>query len=96
MTEMTLDSTQRAEENLRVWWIPQLPMGNTFRVAVKDIEQALLIFQTLAWYDHFQLVNKIKGNYTHMGGLEVLEAGNWVEWADPETGKTINDIMNAD
>jgi len=75
--------------DLRVWWIPQVPM-QAFRVLVKDIEQAKLILNTLADYDLLQLRNNIKPDYANVGGLEVYvnDAGDgipdWEEWEDEE------------
>ncbi len=42
------------EGDLRVWWIPQVPM-KAFRQPVANVEQAILLLNTLAEYDNFQL-----------------------------------------
>ena len=67
--------------DLRIWWIPQVPM-NGFRVSVSNIREAKLILNTLALYDIFQLENNIKPDYCNVGGLEVYEDGEWLEWED--------------
>ena len=69
-------------EELRVWWIPQVPM-KAFEVKVKNLEQAKLILNTLADYDIFQYQNKIKGDYCNTGGLQCkIDMGYGLEWVD--------------
>lgn len=72
------------EKDLKVWWIPQVPM-KAFEVPVKSIEEASLLLDTLAAYDLFQFNNNIKPDYTNMGGLCIVENGEWVDWYDEET-----------
>ena len=85
--------------DLRVWWIPQIPM-KPFYIQVKNIAEAKLILNTLAEYDKFQHENGIKPDYSNVGGLEVYstemdgdEPMGWCEWVDDydcdihETGK---------
>ena len=81
--------------NFRVWWIPQIPM-KAFHVDVADLVQAKLLLETLADYDAFQFENNIKPDYCNMGGLEVFEDGEWVEWYDEETGDNIRDYMRSE
>ena len=76
---------------LRVWWIPQVP-GKPFHVPVADLAQAKLILDTLARYDLFQLEHRIKPDYANVGGLEVFEDGEWIEWEDEE-GRNIDAVM---
>lgn len=77
--------------DLRVWWIPQVPM-KPFHVDVADIAQARLLLRVLADYDAFQFENNIKPDYCNMGGLEVFEEGEWVEWYS-EDGRDIREYM---
>jgi len=87
--------------DLRVWWIPQVP-GKSFRIPVKSIDEAKLLLNTLADYDMFQFKNKIKGDYSNAGGLEVCEEiddspggttkHEWCEWYN-EDGDSIDDVM---
>jgi hypothetical protein len=81
------------EKQLRVWWIPQVPM-KAFRVDVKTIDEAKLLLDTLAKYDIFQFENKVKPDFANAGGLEMFEDGEWCEWYDDE-GNSIDDILNA-
>ena len=52
--------------DLRVWWIPQVPM-KAFHVPVADLAEAKLVIDTLAKYDLFQLENKIKPDFCNAG-----------------------------
>ena len=72
---------------LRVWWIPQVPM-NAFRIDVGTIQEASKIMTVLADYDAFQYNNNIKPDYSNVGGLEMLEGGEWTDWYidDDEVG----------
>ena len=65
--------------DLQVWWIPQVPM-KAFTVNVKNPDEAILILNTLAYYDIFQYENNVKGDYSNVGGLNVYEDGEWVTW----------------
>lgn len=78
------------EGDLKVWWIPQVP-GKAFEVPVKSPEEAILIMDTLAQYDIFQLENNIKPDYSNTGGLSVFEDADWSDWHHPETGEDIDE-----
>jgi hypothetical protein len=79
------------EGQLRVWWIPQLPM-DAFHVEVKTPLEARKILDTLARYDLFQLEHNVKPDFANAGGLQVFEDGEWTEWYDEETGDSIDEI----
>jgi hypothetical protein len=81
------------EGDLRVWWIPQVPM-QAFRVPVKNVDEAILILNTLADYDLFQFNNNIKPDYCNEGGLERFEEkdNDWFEYYDEE-GRDIDEII---
>lgn len=81
------------EGDLRVWWIPQVPM-KAFHVPVKSIDEAKLVLDTLTRYDLFQLENNIKPDFCNAGGLVVFEDGDWCDWYD-EDGNGIDDLMRA-
>lgn len=74
--------------NLKVWWIPQLPM-KAFEVEVPTLTEAVRLLDTLAKYDAFQFENNIKPDYSNAGGVVMLEDGEWIDWYNEETG--IND-----
>ncbi len=78
------------EGDLKVWWIPQVPM-KAFEVPVEDIKQAKLLLDTLAKYDLFQFHNKIKPDYCNTGGLSIYQDGDWCDWCDEE-GRNIDEI----
>jgi hypothetical protein len=79
---------------LRVWWIPQVP-GTPFYVPVATVADGVLIMNTLAYYDLFQLKHNIKPDYSNAGGLQMFDqnddteglSGSWVDWCDEETGE---------
>ncbi len=77
-------------EDARVWWIPQVPM-TPFYTPVKTLEEAVLVLDTLAKYDLFQLANNIKPDYSNTGGLEVMVNGEWEEWEN-EDGEDIDEL----
>jgi hypothetical protein len=73
---------------LKVWWIPQVPM-RSFEVEVPDARTGKLLLDVLADYDLFQFENNIKPDYCNTGGLSVLdermeETDCWIEWEDDE------------
>lgn len=96
--------SKKKELKLRVWWFPPfpgpmftVPINNPYGASVADIPegmltQAKLVLATLARYDLFHLENNIKGDYANVGGLEVWDDGEWVEWSN-EDGRWINEIM---
>ncbi len=71
---------------LKVWWVPQIPM-EAFEVEVPSIEEGARLLDTLAKYDLFQFENNVKPDYSNMGGIVMLEGGEWVDWYDEETGE---------
>ena len=91
-----LDRPETATEpqQLRVWWIPQVP-GKPFHVPVSSVAEGAFVINLLADYDQFQLDNRIKGDYANCGGLQVWEEDEWVEWEDPETGGDITEYEDA-
>lgn len=69
--------------DLQVWWIPQVPM-KAFTIPVDSIDEAMLVLQTLTYYDLFQFENRVKGDYANAGGLNVYEDEEWITWYDEE------------
>lgn len=74
---------------LRVWWVPQVPM-KPFYVKVESPEEGKKVLDILANYDLFQLENRIKPDYSNMGGLEEFTEDGWVEW-ESEEGDNIDE-----
>jgi len=70
----------------KVWWIPQVPMTQ-FKVDVASVAEGAKILQVLTDYDAFQLEHNIKPDYCNVGGLIVLEDGEWTDWYDEDTGE---------
>ena len=67
---------------LRVWWIPQVGIEETFYVPVSTVEEGKKTLDLLAAYDAFQLQNRVKPDYTNIGGLQMFdeEEGEWNDW----------------
>ncbi len=79
------------EGDLQVWWIPQVPM-KAFTVNIKNTDEAILILNTLDYYDRFQYENNIKPDYSNVGGLNIYEDGEWITWYNEE-GDDIDEII---
>jgi hypothetical protein len=75
---------------LRVWWIPQVPM-KSFHVEVSNVNEAKLLLKVLADYDIFQFENRIKPDYSNAGGLQTWDGEEWVDWYSAD-GKDIDEF----
>ena len=71
------------EGDLRVWWIPQIPM-KAFTVRVESLSQAKFLLRTLADYDKFQFENRVKPDYSNAGGLQEFDGSDWFDWSSEE------------
>lgn len=71
------------EGTLRVWWIPQIP-GQQFVWPVNNLGEAALLLDVLAAYDDFQFANRVKGDYSNVGGLVVYRDGDWEDWTNAD------------
>ena len=80
------------EGDLRVWWIPQIPMNDVFRVPVETPEQGAVIIAVLAAYDLYQYEQRIKPDFSNAGGLEIFEDGEWCDWHSEE-GEDLDEWM---
>ena len=82
-------------KQLRVWWIPQVPM-DPFYWNVTSLLEAKNMIDMLSAYDQFQFENKVKPDYSNAGGLEekVGDNSNDDDWGDYEDdeGRSIDDI----
>lgn len=67
------------EGDLRVWWIPQVPM-EPFYFNVVSAEVGTMTTDVLAAYDIFQYENNVKPDFSNAGGIQVFEDGEWVDW----------------
>jgi hypothetical protein len=83
---------QPKEGDLKVWWIPQVPM-KSFDYPVDTVEQGMMLCDCLAKYDMFQFDNRIKPDYCNAGGLMVFEDGEWCDWYS-EDGDDFNELLN--
>jgi hypothetical protein len=82
---------------LRVWWIPQVPM-KPFSYPVPNVATAKLLIDALAQYDLFQFENGIKPDYCNTGGAEwrhsELTGGEWLEF-DAEDASECEEVEAA-
>ena len=62
---------------------------------VDSLYEGKRILDFFADYDNYQIQNFIKPDCSNMGGLEVFEGGEWIEWED-EDGNTIDDLNNVE
>lgn len=83
---------QPKKGDLRVWWIPQVPM-KPFIMPVKNTDEACLLLYTLAKYDIFQFENNIKPDYANVGGLCIFEDKEWIDWYN-ENNEDIHELVN--
>ncbi|MFF0828780.1 hypothetical protein ACFYU8_17750 [Brevibacillus sp. NPDC003359] len=74
-------------KKIRVLHFPQVPC-EPFIVEVKSLEEAKLLYDTLANYDLFQYENRIKPDFANATVVEQWDDGDqeWVSWIDEETG----------
>jgi hypothetical protein len=79
------------EGDLKVWWIPQIPDDQPFEYPVKNIQEAKKILDILAEYDLYQCEHNIKPDYSNVGGLQVFEDGEWIEWMNMD-GYDIDEV----
>jgi hypothetical protein len=78
------------EGDMRVWWIPQIPM-KPFLVRVDSLIEAKNLLEVLGRYDLFQLENNIKPDFSNAGGLEIFTEGDWCEFENVD-GKNIHTV----
>jgi len=86
---------------LKVWWIPQVPM-KSFDVFVDNLKEAKLVLDVLALYDDFQFKNNIKPDYSNAGGLVIWDDGldadeegeKWTDWHDEESGMDFDEYCD--
>ena len=85
-------------KKLRIWWIPQVPgQGDPFYVSVESLKEAELIYNTLSKYDLYQYMNRIKPDYTNVGGLQEQDNkdDDWCDWYS-ELGESFDEYLDAE
>lgn len=67
---------------LRVWWVPQVGIEETFYIPVESVEEGKKVIDLLAAYDAFQLQNQVKPDYLNVGGLQMWDeiSQDWADW----------------
>lgn len=78
--------------DLKVWWVPQVPMA-AFEVPVQSAEQGAMILNALAEYDAFQFLNNVKPDCCNAGGLVEFDGEDWIDWEHPETFEEDPEVM---
>jgi hypothetical protein len=78
---------QYPDVRYRVWWVSN-PSRPPFYFEVVDTFEAILVLEVLAKYD-LSLGDRI---FMNAGGLEALDDGEWVEWADHD-GNDLHDLL---
>jgi hypothetical protein len=90
--------------DLKVWWIPQVPM-KAFHYPVNSPQEGFILLDALAKYDLFQFENNVKPDYSNAGGLFVFDEdlvdendAVWDGWSDwySEMGEGIDYYLNED
>lgn len=78
---MTVEIVEPKQGDLRVYWIPQVPMTG-YIVPVDSVTEAVKIMDVLANYDLFQLKHNVKPDYCNMGMLQMYDAeeAEWLDW----------------
>lgn len=76
----------------RVWWIPQIPLRRgqkPFYAEAPNFKTALLIDETLGRYDIYQYENRVKPDFSNVGGIQVWDAteNDWVSIDKSEYAK---------
>jgi hypothetical protein len=80
--------SEAKEGDVRVFWFPQVPCA-AFHVNVPTLADALRMLDTLGDYDLFLEANRIRGDYSNAGGIEVFEDGEWCEVEEEEVRERI-------
>jgi len=84
------------EGDLRIWWIPQIPLkegDKPFYVNVESPKEGRQALTILGRYDVYQLEHNIEPDHSNAGGLELEdEDGDWHEWEN-EYMETIEDVL---
>ena len=82
---------------LRVWWIPQVPM-EAFLYPVPTIEAGKVLLDALAEYDAFQFQHRVKPDYCNTGGIAWKHpehtGGEWYDF-DPDDEDDLQEIADA-
>lgn len=97
LTVYSEKETSAAGVELRVWWIPQIPM-KAFRFPVPTLQAAKLLCNALAQYDLFQYKHNVKPDYDNAGGASwrhpELTGGEWFDF-DPEDDDECQEVEAA-
>lgn len=73
--------------DLCVWWYPPKRKPR-FDVAVRSVEEGLLVIDTLTAYDQRRFADEPELSTVSTGLLCRLTEDGWAPWSDAETGET--------
>lgn len=103
MKKVDLENPKNGD--LKVWWIPQVPM-EAFEYPVNSVQEGFILLDALAKYDLFQYENDVKPDYSNAGGLMVFDEelasenenednfyAGWYDWCS-EMGGDIDFYLN--
>ena len=99
MKKIDLENAKNGD--LKVWWIPQVPM-KPFLYPVNSPQEAFILLDALAEYDLFQYENRVKPDYSNAGGLMVYDeelidetdedegCDGWSDWSCEFSGEDMD------
>ena len=73
---------------LKVWFMPAIEVAEKprYEKEVDSIEQAVFLLNEIAQYTLLLGDASIMPDYSNVGGIMMLENGEWVDWYDEESG----------
>lgn len=63
-------------KKFKVWYIPQVPM-KAWEVEVQSLDTARLVLECVVQFSNFEFENKVKPDYSDVGGICEWVDGEW-------------------
>lgn len=97
-----MTNTNPVEGDLRVWYIPQIPMAPyevdiPRRAGSSDsayLEQAVFVLDAIIGLSVFEFENRVKPDYSDMPGISRFEDGEWCDVDEEEYVDLTNTLNN--
>lgn len=90
---------QPRENDLQVWFIPQLG-GPTFTHRITDPEEGAYLVDAIAEYDLYCARHGLRPDFANAGGVNRYEnvdgTLDWYSYYDDETGEEVKDLYDVD
>lgn len=86
-----MSAAKPVEGDLKVWWIPQVPMV-AFEVPVSSLAEGAKIVDVLADYDLFQFEHRVKPDFANMGGVGRFEDDEWCDVDEEELEQAVGGV----